>query len=38
MLVDAQARDDVAAGKLVEIAPGRHVDVPLFWAPTIEKL
>jgi LysR family transcriptional regulator, chromosome initiation inhibitor len=31
MLVDAQARDDVAAGKLVEIAPGRHVDVPLFW-------
>jgi LysR family transcriptional regulator (chromosome initiation inhibitor) len=31
MLVDAQARDDVAAGKLVEIAPGRHVDLPLFW-------
>ena len=31
MLVDAQARDDVASGKLVEIAPGRHVDVPLFW-------
>jgi len=31
MLVDAQAREDVASGKLVEIAPGRHVDVPLFW-------
>ena len=31
MLVDAQAREDVAAGRLVEIAPGRHVDVPLFW-------
>jgi LysR family transcriptional regulator, chromosome initiation inhibitor len=31
MLVDAQAREDVAAGKLVEITPGRHVDVPLFW-------
>jgi LysR family transcriptional regulator, chromosome initiation inhibitor len=31
MLVDAQARDDVTAGRLVEIAPGRHVDLPLFW-------
>ncbi len=31
MLVDAQSREDVAAGRLVEIAPGRHVDVPLFW-------
>ena len=31
MLVGVQAREDVAAGRLVEIAPGRHVDVPLFW-------
>lgn len=31
MLVGAQAREDVDAGTLVEIAPGRHVDVPLFW-------
>jgi LysR family transcriptional regulator, chromosome initiation inhibitor len=31
MLPDAEARDDVEAGHLVEIAPGRHVDVPLFW-------
>lgn len=31
MLIDAQAREDVAAGRLVEIAPGRHVDLPLFW-------
>lgn len=31
MLVDAQVREDVTAGRLVEIAPGRHVDVPLFW-------
>ena len=25
------ARDDIAAGGLVEIAPGRHLDVPLYW-------
>ncbi len=25
------ARADAAAGRLVELAPGRHVDVPLFW-------
>ena len=31
MLVDAQSREEVTAGRLVEIAPGRHVDVPLFW-------
>jgi LysR family transcriptional regulator (chromosome initiation inhibitor) len=25
------ARDDLAAGRLVEIAAGRHLDVPLYW-------
>lgn len=25
------ARDDIAAGRFVEIAPGRHLDVPLYW-------
>jgi LysR family transcriptional regulator, chromosome initiation inhibitor len=25
------ARDDLAAGRVVEIAPGRHLDVPLYW-------
>ena len=31
MLVEQHARADLAAGRLVELAPGRHVDVPLFW-------
>lgn len=31
MLLERQASADVARGRLVEIAPGRHVDVPLFW-------
>jgi LysR family transcriptional regulator (chromosome initiation inhibitor) len=25
------ARDDIAAGRLVELTPGRHLDVPLYW-------
>ena len=25
------ARDDLAAGRVVELAPGRHLDVPLYW-------
>ena len=31
MLPEQIARDDMAAGRLVEIAPGRHLDVPLYW-------
>lgn len=31
MLVETSARADLAAGRLVEIVPGRHVDVPLYW-------
>lgn len=31
MIVEANARDDLASGRLVEIVPGRHVDVPLYW-------
>jgi LysR family transcriptional regulator, chromosome initiation inhibitor len=31
-LVPAQiAEADIAAGRLVELTPGRHLDVPLFW-------
>jgi LysR family transcriptional regulator (chromosome initiation inhibitor) len=25
------ARDDIAAGRLVDLTPGRHLDVPLYW-------
>ncbi len=25
------AREDIAAGRVVELAPGRHLDVPLYW-------
>jgi LysR family transcriptional regulator (chromosome initiation inhibitor) len=25
------ARDDIAAGRIVELTPGRHLDVPLYW-------
>ena len=25
------ARDDIAAGRVVELTPGRHLDVPLYW-------
>jgi LysR family transcriptional regulator (chromosome initiation inhibitor) len=31
MLPERQATADLEAGRLVEIAGGRHVDVPLFW-------
>ncbi len=25
------ARDDIAAGRVVDLTPGRHLDVPLYW-------
>jgi LysR family transcriptional regulator, chromosome initiation inhibitor len=25
------ARDDLAAGRLADVAPGRHLDIPLYW-------
>jgi LysR family transcriptional regulator, chromosome initiation inhibitor len=31
MLIEQYARDDLERGRLVELAPGRHTDVPLFW-------
>ena len=31
LLVESHARADLAAGRLVEVVPGRHVDVPLYW-------
>ncbi|WP_240181881.1 LysR family transcriptional regulator ArgP [Nocardioides sp. 616] len=31
MLLDFQAADAVERGQLVELVPGRHVDVPLYW-------
>lgn len=31
MVVEAHAREDVASGELVELIPGRHIDVPLYW-------
>ncbi|WP_420118776.1 LysR family transcriptional regulator ArgP [Micromonospora sp.] len=31
LLPEAVARPDLAAGRLVEIAAGRHLDVPLYW-------
>lgn len=31
MLPEQIAADDLRAGRLVEIAPGRHLDVPLYW-------
>ena len=31
MLIEQYARDDLDGGRLVELAPGRHTDVPLFW-------
>ncbi len=31
MIPEVQVHDDLDAGLLVELAPGRHTDVPLFW-------
>ncbi|UUZ60102.1 LysR substrate-binding domain-containing protein [Nocardioides sp. B-3] len=31
MIPEAQVRADLDKGRLVEIVPGRHSDVPLFW-------
>ncbi|MGW4463987.1 LysR family transcriptional regulator ArgP [Micromonospora sp. NPDC004704] len=31
MVPERTAREDLAAGRLVEIAPGRHLDTPLYW-------
>jgi LysR family transcriptional regulator (chromosome initiation inhibitor) len=31
MLVEHEARPHLEAGRLVEIRPGRHLDVPLYW-------
>ncbi|RIQ26089.1 LysR family transcriptional regulator ArgP [Jiangella rhizosphaerae] len=31
MIPDTMARPALADGRLVEIAPGRHLDVPLYW-------
>ncbi|WP_329009864.1 LysR family transcriptional regulator ArgP [Micromonospora rifamycinica] len=31
LLPEAVARPDLAAGRLVELAAGRHLDVPLYW-------
>lgn len=31
MLFEREARADLEAGRLVEIRPGRHLDVPLYW-------
>jgi LysR family transcriptional regulator (chromosome initiation inhibitor) len=30
-LPEQMARDDIAAGRVVDLAPGRHLDVPLYW-------
>jgi LysR family transcriptional regulator (chromosome initiation inhibitor) len=44
MLFEREAADDLAAGRLVEIRPGRHLDVPLYWqcwrlsSPALETL
>jgi LysR family transcriptional regulator (chromosome initiation inhibitor) len=31
MMPEQLARDDIAAGRVREMAPGRHLDVPLYW-------
>lgn len=44
MVPDVAAREPVAGGALVELAPGRHLDVPLHWqhwrlgTPTLDDL
>jgi LysR family transcriptional regulator (chromosome initiation inhibitor) len=31
MMPEQTAREDIAAGRGVDLAPGRHLDVPLYW-------
>jgi len=31
MVPEQIARDDISAGRLVDLTPGRHLDVPLYW-------
>lgn len=31
MVPEQEARDDIAAGRCVDLAPGRHLDIPLYW-------
>lgn len=31
LMPEQVARDDIAAGRCVDVAPGRHQDVPLYW-------
>ncbi|MDX2972392.1 LysR family transcriptional regulator ArgP [Kribbella solani] len=31
MIEDQVADTEIAAGRLVEVAPGKHIDVPLYW-------
>lgn len=31
LVIEQQAREDLADGRLVEVVPGRHIDVPLYW-------
>jgi len=31
MIPEQAAREDFAAGRGVDLAPGRHLDVPLYW-------
>ena len=44
MVPEATAREELVAGRLVELVPGRHLDVPLHWqhwklgSPTLDEL
>jgi LysR family transcriptional regulator (chromosome initiation inhibitor) len=31
MIEDQLAGSELAAGRLVEVAPGKYIDVPLYW-------
>jgi LysR family transcriptional regulator (chromosome initiation inhibitor) len=31
MIEEEFVEEDLAAGRLVEVAPGKYVDVPLYW-------
>ena len=31
LLIEAEAHDDIYAGRLVELVPGRRTEVPLYW-------